>query len=172
MRIHGGILEKEGIEIPPQDRFLQGIFEIKERTVGLPQLPTSLERLRYDVLISEKRKVSRIGIQLFGLEYNAPIISKILARTKEKDREFLIRYDPRDIREIYLYDKFMEKYHHIPLKNVYYEQLQIHNDGGIDTPLSLEELNSIKKNLEPRSKISHHMLVKGRQQRQVLVEKS
>jgi len=73
------------------------------------------EFFHLDVLPSEMRTVQKKGVQMFNLWYADPRIQKwIGTRDPEKYTEklnFLIRYDPRDIRSIYFYDPDEQGYY-------------------------------------------------------------
>ena len=125
IRPHSGIAKKEGVEISPLKRFEEGLFDFDGVIMGKPILPQSLEQLHFDVLIPESRRISRNGIRMFGLEYFHPIISDLLSEPNAINKEFVVRYDPRDIREIYLWIESEHKYQPIPLKNVYCQSLHI-----------------------------------------------
>lgn len=168
-RIHTGIKEKEGIEICPSEKFEQGLAKIGNRTIGLPTIPINLEQLRFDVLPMEKRGLNRNGIRLFGLEYNAPIIAKLRAKQKTGER-YIIKYDPRDIREVYLWSEEMSRYFCIPLKKTYYSQLEIDPSDPMNYPISKKELEVLKKSQISRSPNKHYDLVKSMKKRQELIQ--
>jgi len=119
-RIHEGLKRKEGIKISPAKRYEQGLAEADGRTVGLPTIPMDWEQLRFDALPFDRRKLHREGIKMFGLEYNAPIIAKLRGAQNPKKKKYIIRYDPRDIREVYLWADSLKTYYKIPLKDVYF----------------------------------------------------
>lgn len=170
-RIHTGIKEKVGIEICPSERFEQGIAKIGNRTIGLPTIPTNLEQLRFDVLPMEKRGLNRNGIRLFGLEYNAPIIAKLRARHKTGEK-YIVKYDPRDIREVYLWSEKMSQYYLIPLKKNYYSQLEIDPSDPINYPISKKELEVLKKSQIKRTPNKKYDLVKSMKIRQEIIEEA
>ena len=145
-RSHGGLLKTEGIEISPSDRYEQGLSgtDGSGRTVGLPDQPLDKEKLRSDLLPFDTRTLGREGIQIFNLQYNSTIIMKIRGEHGTARKEYIIKYDSRDLREIYLWDDVEQEYHTIPLRNVYYLQLKIDPLNPDDYPLSLEELNALK----------------------------
>jgi putative transposase len=66
------------------------------------------EFFHLDVLPSEMRTVQKQGVQIFTLNYSDARIQKWIGAKNLQDlniaQEFLIRYDPRDIRKIYFYD--------------------------------------------------------------------
>ena len=59
------------------------------------------------------RKISRRGIELNTLHYNGPELNKIVMQfTKENNGEaedFLVKYDPQDLGEVYVYDHLINK---------------------------------------------------------------
>ena len=171
-RIHTGIKEKENIEITPYERYEQGLADSNDLTVGLPTVPPDWEQLRFDVLPFKKRKLQRGGIKLFGLEYNAPIIAQLRAVQKSQKKECIVKYDPRDIREVYLWSESEKKYFNIPLKNVYLSSLKIDPENPSNYPLSLKEFETIKRSRTKKSPLLQHELAKTLEKRQKIVEES
>lgn len=104
-----------------------------------------LIKFKYDVLPSERRTVQKSGISMFGIYYNSEVLRKwILSKEpgdRRKSRNFIVRYDPRDIREIYFYDPDDQAYFTImsnkPLMNRLFQ----------DTPLSLWEFRSVNNQI-------------------------
>jgi putative transposase len=179
-RIHTGIKEKEGMEITPYERYEQGLANSDGKTVGLPNIPPNWEQLRFDVLPFKKRTLQRGGIRLFGLEYNAPIIEQVRATQRSQKREYIVKYDPRDIREVYLWvdsgnkaeNGQYKRYFTIPLKNAYYAPLKINPEDSADYPVSLKEFEAIKRSRKKKIPVSHQELVKALDKRQKLIEES
>jgi len=163
---------EQGIEINPFDRYEQGIADSGGITIGIPEIPSNTEQLRYDLLPFKRRMLSRSGIKMFGMEYNSPIIEQIRATQKSKTEKYIVKYDPRDIREIYLWAKSIGHYYNIPLKEVYYTQLKINPGDPLDYPLSLKELELIKKNRVQFSHVSQQELIRSLEIRQKMIEEA
>lgn len=171
-KIHSGIHEKEGVEISPIERFYEGTKKINGLTIGKPFLPQNLDQLRYDVLNFEKRKILRGGFHLFGLEYSSPLIHELLSKKIDPKKEYLIRYDPRDIREIYLWVEDENRYQSIPMKQTYFKRLNINPSDPYDTPLSEKELESIKKNCTHQFHLNPSVINDALENRQQIIENS
>jgi putative transposase len=63
-----------------------------------PLLPKDLSRFRLDFLPLQRRVVGREGIELFGLKYS----SGALAQEVDLGRKRVVRFDPRDLAQVYL----------------------------------------------------------------------
>ena len=105
IRYHQGLEENEGEQIAPLEMYQQGLENEESVIFGQPILPSSLDDLRFDVLNYEKHGISRNGIKMFGMEYNASFISKLLGIPNASKKDYIIRYDPRNILEIYIYSE-------------------------------------------------------------------
>ena len=169
-KIHDGIKELGGIEITPRARYVEGIASSGGMTVGVSSIPANLEQFQFDVLPVTRRQLSRGGISIFGLKYNAPIVEQLRAAQQSPNSKYLVRYDPRDIRELYLWATPVNKYYQIPLKNVYYPQLKIDPAGPADWPLSLQELNAIKRDRKKLFPVTQQELAEALDARQKIIE--
>jgi putative transposase len=138
-RIHTGIQKDEGIEISPCERYKSGI-----ELVGAPTIPNDWEQLRFDLLPFKKRTLQRNGIEMFHLVYYDPIIAKLRSMQKSKDASYLVKYDPRDIREVYLWADQLNQYCIIRLKDTFRSELLINPEDPNDFPLALKELDAIQ----------------------------
>ena len=172
IKIHLGIKEKKSIEINPLNRYEQGIASSNGVTIGMPEIPSNMDQLRYDLLPFKKRLLGRSGIKIFAMEYNAPIISQLKSFQISHTKKYIVKYDPRDIREIYLWDDSSELYYNIPLKDAYLSRLKINPDDPSDYPISLKELELIKKNRGTNIPISQHELSHSYGERQKMVEEA
>jgi putative transposase len=172
LKIHTGIKEKEGIEINPIDRYEQGLTSSNGITIGLPEIPLSTEQLRYDVLPFKRRLLNRSGIRIFGMGYNSPIISQLRAMQRSQTEKYIIKYDPRDIREIYLWAEPLKQYYNIPLKELYFSQLHINPEDPLDYPISLKELEFIKKNRVNSNQITQPELMRSLETRQEMIKEA
>jgi len=172
LKIHTGLKEKEGIEINPLVRYEQGIADSSGITIGMPEIPIDTDQLLFDLLPFKQRILSRSGIRIFGMEYNASIIAQLRATQKSNVEKYIVKYDPRDIREIYLWVDSLEQYYNIPLKEVYFSQLKINPDDPLDSPISLKELELVKKNRMKFSKISQLELIQSLETQQRIIEEA
>lgn len=84
----------------------------------LPAEADDLARLRKELLPVTTRKLQHYGIQWDMLHYDSEalvVIRQRHAKTPEKD--FIIRRDPRDLSEVYVWDEDAKVYLTIPLRN-------------------------------------------------------
>jgi putative transposase len=88
---------------------------------GLPEMILDEERLRLDLLPVYERTVQRYGIELDGIAYYHPLLSKWI---KQKNPEaintggkYIVKRDPRDISKIYFLDPHLNDYLEIPCRN-------------------------------------------------------
>jgi hypothetical protein len=88
---------------------------------------------------------------------------------KEK---YIIRYDPRDIREIYAWIDIQKKYVAIPLKGTYHKPLQINPNDINDLPLSKKELEEYKKHNSKKYPSQKFQLSEALDNRQKILEES
>lgn len=126
--------------VPPIAKWEQGIFGTDtDIGTGLPVVETDEKQLRLSFMPSNRRTVQRSGVEFEGLTYSNPAIRKFVktrsSATSKLARQFLIRYDPRDMSTIWLYDP--DSNEHIPLSST----------SKKDTHVSLWELRSIKREL-------------------------
>ncbi len=169
-RPHGGIKLKEGIDISPSDRYEQGLTDVNNRTVGIPLIPSDWEQLRFDLLPFERRKLQRDGIRLFNLKYYHKIISSLREFQKSQKKQYIVRYDPRDIREIYLWDGKSRRYYNLSIKNIH-PLLEIDPYDPLDLPLSLKEFNKIKHSRSIKKPITSRELTEELKKRQKIIKK-
>jgi hypothetical protein len=106
------------------------------------------------------------------MEYNAPIITQLRTTQISHTENYIVKYDPRDIREVYLWAESLGQYYNIPLKDVYFSRLKINPDDPSDYPVSLKELELIKKNRVAFSQLSQHELIHSLGERQKMVEEA
>lgn len=89
----------------------------KERGINQNLNLINFKRFKFDILPSERRTVQKSGVAIFDLKYTNPKIEKWIGvkalKDNRKNRRFLIRYDPRDIRTIWFYDEEDKEY--VPL---------------------------------------------------------
>lgn len=93
-----------------------------------PRVPKDMTRFRFDFLPLQRRVVGREGIELFGLKYS----SGALSQEVDLGRKRVVRFDPRDIAQVYL-EQTNFKHLVVPLRD------------ASSPRLSLWELKAIKK---------------------------
>jgi putative transposase len=81
---------------------------------GIPE-PVDPRRFYLDFLPGERRQIRRDGIQLFRIHYWDNALSPLAGRTKQ---EFLIRYDPRDLSQVFVKDEAGDDYMAIPYRDL------------------------------------------------------
>ncbi len=78
-----------------------------------PVWPNSISETAILLGRTAYRKVSRQGIELGTLHYNCNELNKLLLnftqQNKGKDEDFLIKYDPQNLGEVYVYDHLINK---------------------------------------------------------------
>lgn len=80
------------------------IIAWNEATARLPtphRHPHDADRFFLDFLPFKRRTIQRDGIALFNVTYSDGVLSTFLAKPRE---QFIVRYDPRDMSQIYLRD--------------------------------------------------------------------
>ncbi len=89
---------------------------------GIPARYADEDRLYLDFLPFQKRTVQESGVSIGGVAYwsdalRSYINSKNPAATKEK-RQFICRYDPRDMSKIWVFDEDKNTYIETPYRNL------------------------------------------------------
>ena len=102
---------------------------------GAPTLPSDPRRFLLDFFPMEKRSVQDYGIQLEYLRYHAPILRNFVTG-KSKSPLHIVRYDPRDMSRVFLFDPQAVEYHEIPRANANFP------------PVALWEVKSAIKHLK------------------------
>ena len=132
-----------GIKTSPYSKWKEGIFGTKYTPgIGYPQIPGDIESLTIDFLPSIERTVQKNGVTIDGLTYFDQILrTKIRGydigyETSNSNPKYIFKRDPRDISFIWFYDNTQQEYHKIGLANMEFQ------------PMSLQELNIIKNNIE------------------------
>ncbi len=92
--------------------------ETRRQIQKLPAEADDLARLRKELLPVTTRKLQHYGIQWDMLHYDSEalvVIRQRFAKTPEKD--FIVRRDPRDLSEVYVWDQDAKVYLTVPLRN-------------------------------------------------------
>lgn len=87
---------------------------------GTPNLPADRQRFLMDFLPLERRTVQDYGIQIDYIRYHSPILRAFTSGSKN-GRQFIVRYDPRDMSHVYLYDDQNAAYIEVPRANAHFE---------------------------------------------------
>jgi len=105
----------------------------------IPQEPKDVERFRQDFLCfvepDGQRAVERDGVHFKDLVYYAPELDLLSRYNRNKQKKYLVRYDPSDVRYLYLLDDN---------RNCYYK---LHLKSRPPNPISLQEIESSRKSL-------------------------
>lgn len=110
----------------------------KKPPMGLPRLPLNEQRLRLDLMPFEERSIQNYGIQIADIRYYDDVLRRFVGR-KPAFRT-IVRYDPRDMRSVYLWDPELNKYFEIGY-------------GNISRPsLSLWELRAVRNHLREKGR--------------------
>lgn len=138
-----------GINSSPIQRWKAAIEgDGKKPPMGLPRLPLNEQRLRLDLMPFEERSIQRYGIQIGDVRYYDDALRRYVGR-KPAFRT-IVRYDPRDMRSVYLWDPELNKYFEIGYSN-------------ISRPcVSLWELRAVRNHLRDkgRSEIDEELIFK------------
>lgn len=86
---------------------------------GLPRMPTDPQRLLIDFLPLERRTIQDYGIQLDFLRYHSPVL-RAFHRQEHKKEQFVVRYDPRDLSRVFLFNPEDGEYLEIPRANAHF----------------------------------------------------
>ncbi len=131
------------IKTSPYIKWKEGIFGTKDTPgIGYPQIPGDIESLTIDFLPSIERTVQKNGVTIDGLTYFDQILrTKIRGYdigydSNNSNPKYIFKRDPRDISFIWFYDNVQQEYYKIGLANMEFP------------PMSLQELNIIKNNIE------------------------
>jgi putative transposase len=131
------------IKTSPFIKWKEGIFGTKNSPgIGYPQIPGDIESLTIDFLPSIERTVQKNGVTIDGLTYFDQILrTKIRGYdigydSSNSNPKYIFKRDPRDISFIWFYHNVQQEYYKIGLANMEFP------------PMSLQELNIIKNNIE------------------------
>ncbi len=131
------------IKTSPYIKWKEGIFGTKDVAgIGYPQISGDIESLTIDFLPSIERTVQKNGVTIDGLTYFDQILRTkirgydISYNSGNLNPKYIFKRDPRDISFIWFYDNIQQEYYKIGLANMEFP------------PMSLQELNIIKNNIE------------------------
>lgn len=133
------------INTSPIAKYKQGVFGDEEVLgSGLPPRIQDEMSFKLDFLPFDTRTVQPYGIQINGIQYFHDVLRKWIKqrdKTRKGTQEFIVRYDPRDLSQVFFYDPTAEAYYAIPYKNT-----------GLP-PISLWELKEIRKILKEKNTV-------------------
>ncbi|WP_417657085.1 Mu transposase C-terminal domain-containing protein [Pseudidiomarina aestuarii] len=109
----------EGISVPPATKWLMSVQgELEDLPKGWPDVPADLLSVEISFLPYERRMIRSQGIVWDGIYYYGDDIRHLIGATDlktRKPRKFIVRRDPRNIRQVWVYDDTAKLYHRVPL---------------------------------------------------------
>ena len=109
---------------------------------GIPSKTYDESRLKLDFMPFIERTIQVYGVQTHGITYYHDALRRWINATdptnKKLKRQFLFRFDPRDISAIYFYDPELCSYFRIPYRDTSHP------------PISVWELRNIQKDLKSK----------------------
>jgi len=112
----------EGIGMSPIKRYNQGVFgdDVTKGTGLMPRIVDELH-LRLDFMPFIRRSVQRYGLLFNFIHYYHDSLRRWIAAEEQKGRgrkkQFLIKYDPRDLSSLYFLDPELNEYFEIPYRD-------------------------------------------------------
>lgn len=91
------------------------------RGIGIMPAPTDPERIRLDFLPFKERTIQPYGVRKDHIDYYDPVLDPYIGSVEEggrKKRQFLFRYDPRDVSGLYFLDPADNRYIWIAYRDV------------------------------------------------------
>jgi putative transposase len=171
-KIHSGVkgknaeLKSEYAEEPrtPLQRFHEGLLGTDDFP-GLGVLPITgtPEQLYQDFLPVFTRTIQTYGVRWEHIDYYDSILDKWIGSKAQSDkrnaREFLFRYDPRDISRLYFWEPDLKKYFQIGYRNM------------SRPPISYWELKAVRSFIEKRgmTEVNEDVIFRSREARRVIV---
>ena len=111
-----------GIEMTPNDRYIQGIFGDDENpgTGILPSIIDNLDYIKIALLPTYHRTVQKDGITLDGITYYSDVLRHWIGiGNDEKSKiKHTLKRDPLNIQKIYFYDPELKEYFEIPYRKM------------------------------------------------------
>ena len=129
--------------VPPIERYREGLFgSDKFPGLGMMRMASDPYKLRIDFMPVLRRTIQTYGVVSDFIYYHDPVLDKWIGApepgNKRKAREFIFRYDPRDISHLIFWDPQLRQYFRIPYRNTAYPRI------------SLWELKAIKAFMKDR----------------------
>jgi len=141
----------EGLGMSPLERYQSGVLGLDQSLASQPVIPADLEKLKLDILpiSSGKYRLNSYGIQWQKNRYNSKELANLRKKNQGKPKKFRIRYDPSDIRQIYVcdtYDHSLQSHlYPAPITSGNLAQIVYNNPN---TPVSLSEAKRINQILK------------------------
>lgn len=138
----------EGLGKSPLEQYRSGIIGLGQALGTQPAVPTDLEKLKFDILpISGEHRVNSYGIQWLGNRYNSGDLANIRKKSQGKPKKIQFRFDPADIRQVWVY--YERCYYSVRIRSGNLGQFVLNNP---DSPISLSEVKKINHILKENRK--------------------
>ncbi|MBA3037275.1 MAG: DDE-type integrase/transposase/recombinase [Desulfobacterium sp.] len=136
----------EGLGKSPLEHYQSGIIGLDQALGTQPVVPTDLEKLKFDILpISGWHRVNSYGVQWMKNRYNSRDLARIRKKNQGESKKIQFRFDPSDIRQIWVYDSEDHCYYPIPITSGNLAQF-VRNNSNM--PISLSEVEKINQILK------------------------
>lgn len=111
----------DGIKMTPIHRWTTAIAGDQFTPgIGLPKVPADTAKLAIDFLPFEERTIQTYGIVIEGIHYYHEVMRPLIGAkdgTTGKPRKYVVRYDPRDMSQVFLFDPETGSTHPIPYRD-------------------------------------------------------
>lgn len=129
--------------VSPIQRYEEGLYGSDDVPgLGVIRMASNPDKLRIDFMPLLRRTIQTYGVVSDFIFYHDPVLDKWIGApepgNKRKAREFIFRYDPRDISYLFFWDPQLREYFRIPYRNTAYPRI------------STWELKAIKSFLKDR----------------------
>ena len=129
--------------VSPIQRYEEGLYGSDDIPgLGVIRMASNPDKLRIDFMPLLRRTIQTYGVVSDFIFYHDPVLDKWIGApepgNKRKAREFIFRYDPRDISYLFFWDPHLREYFRIPYRNTAYPRI------------STWELKAIKSFLKDR----------------------
>lgn len=109
--------------IPPIIKYERGLLgDDKQPGIGLPQRIADEYKLKLDFMPYKERTVQEYGVLLENIFYYHDSlrrwINTLNPNSKNNKRQFVCRYDPRDMSKVYFYEPDTESYVEVPYRDI------------------------------------------------------
>lgn len=117
LKEHTNTKRKELGGLTPLQKWRSYFFEGGKQIRPLPDEPKDLDLLRKELMPMVTRTVQDYGIRIDNIFYDSTELVAVRQRhANEPGREFIIRRDPRDISEVYVFDPDNKRYLTVPYR--------------------------------------------------------
>lgn len=122
----------------PIHRYEEGLFGSDDVPgLGVIHMSSNPDKLRIDFMPILRRTIQTYGVVSDFIYYHDPVLDKWIGApepgNKRKTREFIFRYDPRDISYLFFWDPLGREYFRIPYRNTAYPRISIWELKAIKT---------------------------------------